>query len=222
MGRPVRVSLIAMASSMEAWGTTFASQGGVLQTPDQLDQYCDDVIGEPARFAVSLMVPEPLSAPLTEQISRVSEFIQLANITRDIERDLLRGVAYHPSLLPCLGRPASESVDTVRAVRKELLVRALHRAPAFTGLMKELPLPAFSPARGSAVVMLMFTDRYYRGCAVKAGQAPWRGSDSTLWIVWSSVLGVISSRWTRRVAHRIEGRMLAAAEDIAAGRSDGI
>ena len=211
----VAVMVGAMASSMEAWGTTFENQGGVLQTVDQLDQYCDDVIGEPARFAVSLMFPQQPSSLQAEQITRVSEFIQLANITRDIERDLVHGVAYHPSLLPFLRLPAQDAVDPIRMVRTELLVRALRRAPAFTGLLNELPLPAFSAARGSACVMLLFTDRYYRGCAVKAGQAPWPGSDSTLWIVWSSLLALVSSRWTKRLSRRIETRMLAAAESIA-------
>lgn len=211
----VAVMVGAMASSMEAWAMAFESQGGVLQTAEQLDQYCDDVIGEPARFAVSLMVAEPLSAPQSEQISKVSEFIQLANITRDIERDLLHGVAYHPALLPYLKRPAEEAVDIIGAVRKELLVRALRRAPAFTRLLNELPLPMFSAARGSAVVMLMFTDRYYRRCAGAAGQPTWPGSDSTLRIVWSSLLALVSSRWTRRLSRRIEMRMLAAADTIA-------
>jgi len=210
----VAVMVTAMAASMERWGTTFLAQGGVLETTAQLDQYCDDVIGEPARFATALMVKQPLSESQTEQISGVAEFIQLANITRDIERDLERGVAYHPSLRPVLGRSDDEATDAIRGVRSELLARALRRSPAYTSLLINMPLPTVSAGRGSGVVMLLFTDRYYRSCAAKAGHEPWRGPNSTLLILWSGLVAVLSRSWAARVARRVRERMLAAAEAI--------
>jgi hypothetical protein len=215
----VSVMVAAMASSMERWGAIFAAQGGVLRTDEQLDRYCDDVIGEPARFVSGLMIRSELTEPQLRQLSGVAEFIQLANITRDIERDLEGGVAYHPLLHPFLGGPAAKAAIPIRQVRRELLVRALRRAPSFTRLLDDLPLPRISAARGSGVVMLLFTDRYYRSCAVRAGLHPWKGSSSTLRILSSALLAVTSKRWTRRVGRRVEDRMLTAA-DLGCGRED--
>ena len=215
----VRAMVMAMAASMELWTKTFSAQGGVLRTPEQLDQYCDDVIGEPARFVCALMIGGELTDSQRRQISEVAEFIQLANVTRDIERDLEAGVAYHPSLLPYLGQPAEAASELIRLVRSEMLVRALRRSPSYVSLLNELPLPRISAARGSGVVMLLFTDRYYRSCAVKAGHRTWRGPRSTLRIVLSSSLAVLSRRWTMRVSRKVEKRQLEAAY-LAASRHD--
>jgi phytoene/squalene synthetase len=206
----------AMSSSMERWGETFARQGGVLESVEQLDQYCDDVIGEPARFAVTLLVQRPLTDSQRSQVSSVSELVQLANVTRDIERDLEHGVAYHPSLRPHLGAPPAgpEAIEAVRSVREELLVRALRRVPAYTGLLEDLQLPAVSRARGSAVLMLLFTDRYYRECARRAGHQPWKGANSTVRILASSALAALSRRAARRVGARVKQRFLVAADAI--------
>ena len=212
----VAVLVTEMATSMQRWGATLGHQGGTLDTDEQLARYCDDVIGEPARFVVALMVRGSLSGSQERQVSTVSELVQLANVTRDIERDLERGVGYHPALKPHLGAPATDrrSQEQVRRVREELLVRALRCVPAYTELLEDLPLPMFSAVRGSGVLMLLFTDRYYRACAVRAGHEPWKGSNSTVGLLGSSVLSVLSRRWARRTAQRVETRFLAAADSI--------
>lgn len=217
----VAVLVTEMAASMQRWGVTFASQGGVLETDEQLARYCDDVIGEPARFAVALMVRSPLSEKQVRRVSTVSELVQLANVTRDIERDLEHGIAYHPALKPYLGEPASDrrTQEQIRRVREELLVRALRCVPAYIELLEELPLPMFSAVRGSAVLMLLFTDRYYRACAVRVGNEPWRGSSSTVTLLGSSLLSVLSRRWAQRAARRVETRFLAAADSIEGSRA---
>ena len=117
----VAVLITEMAASMQRWGATFASQGGTLETDEQLARYCDDVIGEPARFAVALMVRGPLSESQHRRVSTVSELVQLANVTRDIERDLEHGVGYHPGVKPYLGEPATDryTQEQVRGVREE-------------------------------------------------------------------------------------------------------
>ncbi len=205
-----------MAASMEYWSTTFRYQGGVLETDEQLAEYCDDVIGEPARFALGLTVHSPISEMHAQLILKASELVQLANVTRDVERDLQHGVAYHPALKPFLGcSPADPHVrEQIRAVREELLVRALRCVPACATLLDELRLPTVSAVRGSGVLMLLFTDRYYRGCAVRVGREPWRGPNSKAAVLGSSVLSVFSRRWAVRVARRIEARVLAAADTI--------
>jgi phytoene/squalene synthetase len=205
-----------MAASMEYWGTTFENQGGVLETEEQLAKYCDDVIGEPARFALGLAVRTPVSESHGRRIVKVSELVQLANVTRDVERDLEHGVAYHPALRPFLGCSAADPHvrEQIRAVREELLIRALRCVPAYAALLDELRLPAVSAVRGSGVLMLLFTDRYYRACATRVGREPWRGSNSTVGLLGSSLLSAFSRRWAVRVARRIEARFLAAADTI--------
>ncbi len=213
---PVAELVTKMAATMEHWSDTFAHQGGVLETDEQLTKYCDDVIGEPARFALRLMVPTPVSESHERRIVKVSELVQLANVTRDLERDLQHGVAYHPALKPFLGRSAADPHvrARIRAVREELLIRALRCVPAYATLLDELRLPRMSAVRGSGVLMLLFTDRYYRACAVRVGREPWRGSRSKLGLLASAVLSVLSQRWAVRVAQRIEANFLAAADRI--------
>ncbi len=206
----------AMATSMQGWTETFARQGGVLETEQQLSQYCDDVIGEPARFAISLLVHQSLSESQRRSTSTISEMVQLANVTRDIEKDLERNVGYHPSLRPFLGGAPDQpdAIEQVRKVREELLVRALKCVPAYRRLLEDLSLPAFSAARGSAVLMLLFTDRHYRACAVATGHKPWRGSNSTAMLLLTSLLSVVSRLWAHRILRRVENRFLGAAETI--------
>jgi phytoene/squalene synthetase len=205
-----------MAASMEHWSAAFEHQGGVLETEEQLAKYCDDVIGEPARFALGVMVRTPVSESHWHRIVKVSELVQLANVTRDVERDLQHGVAYHPALKPFLGCSAADPhvQGQIRAVREELLIRALRCVPAYALLLAELRLPRVSAVRGSGVLMLLFTDRYYRACAVKVGREPWRGTRSKAGLLGSAVLSALSRRWAVRVARRIEARFLAAADTI--------
>jgi phytoene/squalene synthetase len=205
-----------MAASMEHWSATFEHQGGVLETDEQLAKYCDDVIGEPARFALGLMVRTPVSESHGRRIVEVSELVQLANVTRDVERDLRHGIAYHPALKPFLGCSVADPHvrGQIRAVREELLIRALRCVPAYGALLAELRLPRVSAVRGSAVLMLLFTDRYYRACAVRVGREPWRGTRSKVGLLGSAVLSALSRRWAVRVARRIEARFLAAADTI--------
>ncbi len=212
----VAALVTAMAASMQGWSETFTRQGGVLDTAQQLEQYCDDVIGEPARFAMALAVPDPLSDSDRRHTETISEMVQLANVTRDIEQDLQRGIAYHPSLRPYLGRDPQHTdvAAPIRRVREELLVRALRDVPAYTQLLESLSLPIFSAARGSAVLLLLFTDRYYRACAVRAGHDPWRGANSTTRLLLTSLLSVVSRRWAHRTVRRVETRFLAAAQAI--------
>jgi phytoene/squalene synthetase len=206
----------AMATSMQGWTEAFARQDGVLETEQQLSQYCDDVIGEPARFVISLLMREPLSDSQRRSTSTISEMVQLANVTRDIEKDLERSIAYHPSLRPFLGAAPDQpdAMEQVRQVREELLVRALKCVPAYRRLLEELSLPAFSAARGSAVLMLLFTDRHYRACAVATGHKPWRGRNSTAMLLLTSLLSVVSKPWANRILRRVESRFLGAAETI--------
>jgi phytoene/squalene synthetase len=207
-----------IADLVESMGTgmiwssrTFRDQNGVLTDADQLSRYCRTVIGLPFYFAVRLhllrragrvAVPDELR----EDCLGAGEMVQLANVTRDIEKDLRRGIAYHPVLADDLGRTDTDDramALRIRTAREELLLRALHLAPAYQRMMEALPFRALSLARASGVLMLRFTDRYYRSCAQRVGRTPWPGPRSTLWLIIRSAGDAMSARWSSNTIRRI-------------------
>jgi phytoene/squalene synthetase len=202
----------SMAEGM-AWSTAaFARQGGVLTDESQLALYCRNVIGYPALFTLDQISRGTVPAPAREDALLVSEMIQLANVTRDIERDLQRGVSYHPALKPYLGSTGYESGTqaVVRQVRQEYLEMALGRAPAYRRLFEGLGLGGTAPVRIAAVLMLLFTDLHYRGCAAKTGNPPWRGPNGRLQVVASSLPAMLSPSWAAHTVRRVERDFLGA------------
>jgi phytoene/squalene synthetase len=183
--RVVRDLVRDMAGGMEWSSATFAAQGGALEGEQQLSDYCRAVLGNPVVFTVRLIRLQHGGAPDLsdaewEDAMQVGELVQLANVTRDLEKDLVRGVAYDASLRADLGRedvvvdPALR--ERIRAVRERMLRLALSRAPAYGRMLASMRLPPRSVARASAVLMLLFTERYYRRCAARCG-LPWRGTE---------------------------------------------
>jgi phytoene/squalene synthetase len=204
----------SMASGMIWSSRTFAAQGGVLRDAPQLSRYCRTVIGLPFLFAVRLLWLRRTGTPevpdtLREDCLRSGEMVQLANVTRDIEKDLTRGVAYHPALRPDLGRSDLEDPglrERIRRVREELLGRALEMAPAYERMMQAMPFRAVSLTRASGLLMLLFTDRYYRSCARRVGREPWPGPRSALALMLLTAGHVVSGRWSARTVRRIAER----------------
>ena len=138
--------------------------------------------------------------------------IQLANVTRDIETDLARGVAYHPALKPYLGcAPDDESLAVVRDVREDYLKLALGRAGAYRRLFERLDLGGTAAVRTAAVLMLLFTDLHYRGCAERTGHRPWPGPGGRLAVVAGSLPALLSPRWATLIVNRVERDFLRAA-----------
>ncbi|MFA9401333.1 MAG: squalene/phytoene synthase family protein, partial [Acidobacteriota bacterium] len=169
-------SLVRSMADGMIWSTeAFSRQGGVLLDRDQLAHYCRNVMGFPALFTLSQVAGDELPDRAREDAFLVSEMIQLANVSRDIERDLERGVSYHPALKPYLGRSGfeAETQPVVREVREEYMAMALDRVPAYRRLYEGLGLGGSAPVRIAAVLMLLFTDLHYRGCALKTGHSPW-------------------------------------------------
>ena len=208
----VRDLVCDMAEGMRWSSRTFEAQGGVLMGEDQLAQYCRNVLGNPVVFGVRLMRlahgrrPE-LTPAEREDAMRVGEMVQLANVTRDVEKDLRRGIAYDASLRSDLGRDALNGdralVERCRAVRERLLRMALARAPSYGRIIDALELRGWSIARASGVLMLLFTERYYRGCARRIGVRTWGGPTTTL----SVLARTFSSTFSHRVAFREIGRV---------------
>jgi phytoene/squalene synthetase len=194
-----------MADGM-AWASeTLATQDGVLSGADQRARYCHYVIGEPALYAMRSLLHLPVTAARRTDALRVSEMIQLANITRDIEKDLVAGLAYHPALRPDLGATVLDTAAEarVRRVREELLLDALSGVDAYARLVGDLASSGVSQARGAAVLMLNFTDRYYSRCARRAGHAGWPGARRSIVIYTNAILATLSARWAQRIVDGI-------------------
>jgi len=206
-----------MAGGMIWSSQIFESQGGVLATTEQLSRYCHNVLGNPTIFAVRLMnLFHHKSADLPRELYRnalqAGEFIQLANITRDIESDLKRGIAYHPSLKGDLGRRDFDEPELSRriaSVRETLLVRALSLAPAYLRMAELMDFPRLSLCRGSMILMLLFTERYYRSCARYAQRTPWTGSKSGHKLIFMSIFSIISEHQSKRILETVLARFSA-------------
>jgi len=200
-----------MSEGMRWSSATFVQQGGVLENEEQLARYCRGVLGNPVLFSSRLLhwnqTGEPeIPAEVERQAMTVGEMIQLANVTRDIEKDLRRGVAYHPALRDDLGADAAggdpELTERIRRVREELLVMALKRAAAYRPLIEYLSPRRISLARASGLLMLSFTDQYFRSCARRAGRQPWGPRHGSGRLIVEALPAV----WSRRFAgKRLEG-----------------
>jgi phytoene/squalene synthetase len=205
-----------MAEGMRWSSRTFAAQGGVLDGEEQLATYCRHVLGNPVIFMLRLLRlnggdMRDLSPDERERAMRVGEMVQLANVTRDVEKDLRRGISYDASLRNDLGRDVRDdtsAMERVRAVRKRLLHAALVRAPHYRLLVEEMRLPRVRLVRASAVVMLLFTEQYFRRCARRVGLPAWRGPDTAAGIIFRGLLAAVSRRRAAREIVRIEAAFL--------------
>jgi hypothetical protein len=205
-----------MAEGMRWSSATFAAQGGVLDGEEQLATYCRHVLGNPALFMIRLVrlhTGEPTSVPsdYREQIMRVGEMTQLANVTRDVEKDLRRGISYDSSLRADLGREVqgdAGAMERVRAVRRRLLRVAMMRVPDYRHVIDGMRLPRLSLVRASAIVMLLFTEQYFRRCARRVGLPAWRGPDTAGGIILRGLLAAASRRRAKREIERVESAFL--------------
>ena len=149
----------------------FAKQHGVLQTPGQLSRYCWHVLGTPILFADEVQRLDQGLAPEVgddrlRSCAIVGEVIQLANITRDLEKDIDRGICYHPQLS---GLDGSSREQSIREVRSQLVLRAIRRFREFPKFFESIPAPRISRARGAAMLLIITTYAYYWRAAQKAG-----------------------------------------------------
>lgn len=198
-----------MARGMVEFATIFEDQGGVLEDEVQVLAYCHSVIGVPAGFTLDVMLDGAAAEHRAETL-HVSELIQLANITKDVEKDLKRGIAYHPVLRSHLGTDgAGESAADVAIARRELMRLATRRAGSFRRLLDAVDLPRFSPARSAAVLMMLFTDRHYRRCAIESGIPTWSGPTWVGSIILAAIPATFSPRWADRILTRVERDLLA-------------
>lgn len=149
----------------------FAEQDGILRTPGQLSRYCWHVLGTPVLFADEVQRLDQGVAPEIDDTrlrlcAVVGEVIQLANITRDLEKDYERGIFYHPGMP---GLKGSRCERRIRDVRSELILRAIRRFREFPEFFGSIPAPQISRARGAAMLLIITTYAYYWRAAQKVG-----------------------------------------------------
>jgi phytoene/squalene synthetase len=206
----------SMAQGMVWSEGVFARQDGVLADQAQLVRYCHNVIGYPALFVLTLLDDAEPGQRSRKDALRVSEMVQLANVTRDIEKDLDRGIAYHPSLSRFRrGAGTLQERDAaIREVREELLGYALAGVPAYVRLFEDPSVRRSPAARAAAVMLLSFTDLHYRGCMEGVGRRAWRGPGGPFSVVFRAWPALISSKAARRSITRIERNFLTAGRAI--------
>jgi phytoene/squalene synthetase len=205
-----------MAEGMRWSSSTFAAQGGVLNGEEQLATYCGHVLGNPVVFMIRLLRlnmegTAAIDAAEHENAMHIGQIVQLANVTRDVEKDLKRGISYDASLRADLGRDVrgdAGAMERVRRVRERMLRIALTRIPSYGRMIEGMRLPRLSFARASAVVMLLFTERYFRQCARRVGLPAWRGPDTAGAIILRGLLAAASRRRAKREIERVETAFL--------------
>lgn len=207
--QPLQAALIDLVQDMSdgmRWAAeVFEAQVGSLHGPEQLSEYCYAVLGNPIRFAARLFQWRAgrgveLAATVEDAARDVGELLQLANITRDIEKDLSRGVCYHQELSGLARERACEDPDLVRAARVALCDRALSLAPAYLQLVDGMRLRS-GLMSASALMMIRFTEQHYRRTAARVGVKGERvaGIRSA---IWRSLPAAISGRWARAQMER--------------------
>ena len=194
----------------------FAEQDGILQTPRQLSRYCWHVLGTPVLFADEVQRLDQGFAPEIDDArlrlcAVVGEVIQLANITRDLEKDYERGIFYHPDLP---GLKGSQRERCIRDVRSELVLRAIRGFREFPEFFGAIPAPQISRARGAAMLLIITTYAYYWRAAQKVGLPAFndRQRISRLGgaLIWLKC--VLSDRATSRFLKWLEKTVLVAFE----------
>lgn len=211
---PVRRMIIhlisRMAEGMRATAETFERQKGVLASGGQLDLYCRRVLGEPILFASRLIRwyrtgSDVLPDGFEERAQQASVMVQLANITRDIEADLLRGIAYHPALAADVERVRRREAvapgieQRVGKVRAELSARALSLSGSLASAILDLAPAGIRPERAAGALLFLHTDRHFRKMAARCGCEPWGPIQRPGTLILRALPSAVSPRAARRL-----------------------
>jgi len=190
-----------MSEGMRGADWAIEESGGAIRDGAQLRDYCEAVLGNPIVFAARLFTwgrgrGVGISHATERAAMDVGEFLQLANITRDMEKDLARGVCYHPELAGDMkGLGPDGGAKRLQGARCALLDRALALSPSYLKLIDGLELKS-GLMSASALIMLRFTEDYYINCASRVGVGAARSS-SALAMVTSAWPAIFSARWAR-------------------------
>jgi phytoene/squalene synthetase len=207
---PIRELIEPMALGMRKASAWFDQQGGVLQDDAQLKEYCHAVLGHPVLFTARLLrlhrteTAELTPSEVTNCFS-AGVMVQLANVTRDIEKDLARGIAYHPLLSQDVERVRAENPpdpavgSRIRSVRAELTLKALALSPNLASLLIDLAPSGLRPERASGVLLFLHTNRHYLRSAIQAGIKPWGVVVSPTRILLKSIPAALSAKRAKAI-----------------------
>lgn len=207
LARPSRARIAAlverMALGMAAAAAIKQQSGGVLPAGAPREAYCRAVLAAPLAFAEAEMsaglgteVDAATRAARAAHTDAVGELIQLANICRDVEKDLARGIAYDAALRPFLTpdsgahgvAPAAAPAAIVAGVRRRILERVGVLSASVAPYFRGMALPRWSGARGGALVMLQATVRFFQRANSRLdppvlAHAPLAGRLGACWII---------------------------------------
>jgi phytoene/squalene synthetase len=149
---------------------TEAARGpqGAFPDDEALVDYCDVVIGSPLRFCARLFLSEDARGAQRVEaawphIPRASAFLQLANISRDLEKDLARGVVHVPEMVELLdGADEARRLSVISAARARLSRLALGFSADFDAAARAVAPRWATPSAMAARVMRRATLRHHR------------------------------------------------------------
>jgi phytoene/squalene synthetase len=167
-----------MAAGMKRAAAIREHTGGLV-TGEERERYCRAVLAEPLMFAESELLSERGLDPALPPDRRaaaleVGELVQLANVCRDVEKDLGRGVAYDPELAPWLLRAADAPESVVAAARRRVLERVAELSRSIEPYFLGLPFRAVSGGRGASLVLLITTARFFQKVNARLEPSPLR------------------------------------------------
>jgi phytoene/squalene synthetase len=197
-----------MAAGMKRAAAPREANGGVVAGAER-EQYCRAVLAEPLLFAegevraVRGLSPEPPSERRAAGLE-VGELVQLANVCRDVEKDLARGVAYDEALAPWIARPADAPPAVIAGVRRRILERVAALSGAVVPFFGGLPFRAVSGARGASLVLLITTARFFQRVNARLESPPLRrvALPAGLRAAPACAAGVLSRRAAQRAVER--------------------
>ena len=165
-----------MSKGMCRFSTLFKEDDTSISKKD-IKSYCKSVLGYPLIFLCQLTNwykghPDYMNVKYKKEIIDISQFIQLANITRDVEEDLLNHVVYH-NLLSSHKYSVSKKdlldpvmIQKIKEVRRELIMDAIYSSYSYPLFMEEYFMGNFC-TRLSMLIFLKFTEIYYRNSCTK-------------------------------------------------------
>lgn len=204
----VREALVVLLDEMAAGmivGRRLRASGEPLADAAR-DAYCDAVIGAPFRFCASLVHAE---SEVIGHARGAAICVQLANVVRDLEGDLERGVAWHPALQELLVDPTLPREQAIRTARRELTLRALDHARDLGAFLDGLARPGRGRIRLAGSLLLAFTARFWSGSVARLeGRRLARSG------LLRTLLACAPTLWSARLTRRRIARSLAALEAL--------
>ena len=153
-----------MAEGMELAAERRAASGGVLASGTPREEYCRAVLAAPLVYAEAELRAQNGDPAMDDARRRLAmaagEIIQLANVCRDVEKDLRRRTAYDEVLRPYLDAGVAPA-EVVAEVRTKILRRVAALGPVIEPYFGGLPLKGRPGARAAAAVMCGATASFY-------------------------------------------------------------